>query len=54
MSDGIEDDSPVLVGDPVEADDMTAQLTVTAQDIDDAIRWWDSVASPLFVGALEG
>lgn len=54
MSDDTKDDSPILIGEPVDAEDMTAQLNVTAQDMDDAVRWWDERASDLFVGVLEG
>ena len=54
MSDDIQDDSPLLVGEPVEADELDEQLTIDDGDIDSAIDWWDVVASPLFVGILEG
>lgn len=53
-NDDAEDNEPVLIGEPVEAKDMAAQLIITAQDIDDALLYWDTVASDLFVGILEG
>ena len=49
-----QDDSPMLIGDPLEADEMDEQLTISQEDIDSAVDWWDVVATPLFVGILEG
>ena len=51
MSDDI-DDTPILVGEPLAPDEMTEQLTVSHQDLLDAIEWWDSYANDEFVGAL--
>ena len=53
MSDDIEDDSPVLIGDPLAPQEMDEQLTISQQDLDSAVDWWDIVASPMFVGILE-
>jgi hypothetical protein len=52
MSDDTQDDTPVLIGDPLEPDEMTEQLTVSQQDMEDAVDYWNSVASDLFFGAL--
>ena len=53
MSDDIEDTSPMLIGDPLTPDEMDEQLTISQQDLEDAVDWWDIVASPMFVGILE-
>lgn len=47
-----QDDSPLLIGEPLEADEMDEQLSITQEDIDSAIDWWDIVATDLFVGIL--
>jgi len=49
-----EDTSPVIIGDPLEPDEMDEQLTVSQADIESAIDWFDIVATPMFVGILEG
>ena len=53
MSDDTEDTSPIIIGDPLTPEEMSVRLSITAQDLDDAVDWWDSVASDLFVGVLE-
>lgn len=55
MSDDTEqDESPVIIGDPLEADEMDEQLTISQADIESAVDWWDVVATDMFVGILEG
>ena len=54
MSDDIKDDAPALIGDPLAPDEMDEQLSISQQDLDSAVDWWDVVASDLFVGILEG
>ncbi len=54
MSDDLQqDDAPVIIGDPLDPDEMDEQLTISQQDLDSAVGWWDIVATPLFVGVLE-
>lgn len=48
-----EDTDPVIIGEPLTPEDMADMLTISQQDIDDAIIWWDEIADDLFVGALE-
>jgi hypothetical protein len=54
MSDDIQevDDSPVLIGDPMPEEEVAALVVITPEDLGNAVDWWNSVASPLFVGAL--
>ena len=52
MSDDIQDNSPMLIGDPLEADEMRENTKVTTDDMSDAIVWWNEVSSPLFVNAM--
>jgi hypothetical protein len=50
MSDDAQE--PIIIGEPLEPDEMQDSLTITQQDLDDAVIWWDTVANDLFVGAL--
>jgi hypothetical protein len=46
-------DEQVIIGDPIEPDEFSENLTVSAQDVEDAIEWWDDQAGTIFIGALE-
>jgi hypothetical protein len=48
-----QDDSPVIIGDPIDPDEFQVSLVVTSQSIDDSIDWWDERADDLYIGALE-
>lgn len=50
MSDDTQ--GPIIRGEPLEPDEMQESLTITPQDLEDAVDWWNSVANDLFVGAL--
>ncbi len=52
MSDDTEDEI-IIIGDPLDPAEFAESATISQQDIDDAIDFWDETATDLFVGALE-
>jgi len=49
----MSDDDIILKGEPLSEDEIADLITISQDDIDDAIDWWDEIADDMFVGALE-